>query len=210
MPIYTAQMQTNCSCDGFKREWLSCRKHFRREISRRDCSAFTLVEMMVVIVIFSLIIVFAMANIGGWIRQNTFRGQLGEFVSTMQMASAAAAESDRRYEIIVDPAEQNYVLRQITSSDLSEVLQEEIIAQNNFSENCRVTYVLFDDGDYTDKDKAKFRVGHAGWAYGGRVVFTDDAGQMYSVVVNRINRIVKLEKGEAGLLKPKPEDEVPF
>jgi Tfp pilus assembly protein FimT len=177
---------------------------------RRKSSAFTLAETMVVIVVFSLIIVLTMTNIGGWIKQNTFNGQLGELVSKMQMVSAAAAESDKRYEVIVDLTEQNYVLRQITTPDLSEVLEEEIIAKNNFSKNCRVAYVLFDDGDYTNEGKARFRVGHAGWAYGGRIVFVDESKQMYSVLVNRISRIVKLEKGEAELLTPKDKDEVPF
>jgi hypothetical protein len=48
----------------------------------------------------------------------------------MQMAVSAAAESDRRYEVIIDLTEQSYLLRQITSPDLSEVLDEEIIAES--------------------------------------------------------------------------------
>jgi len=47
----------------------------------------------------------------------------------MQMAASSAAETGRRYEVIIDPTDQSYLLREITSSDLSEVLEEEIVTQ---------------------------------------------------------------------------------
>ena len=102
------------------------------------------------------------------------------------------------------------MLRQITSPDLSEVLEEEVIIENDFGDNCQVAYVLFDDGDYTNEGKAKFRAGHAGWQYGGKIVLLDENEQPYSIVVNRINRIVTLKQGEVELLEPKHRDEVPF
>ena len=54
--------------------------------------------------------------------------------------------------MIIDPAEQSYLLREITSDDLSEVLEEEIITQGEFGSNCRLAYVEFDDGDYTNDE----------------------------------------------------------
>jgi hypothetical protein len=128
----------------------------------------------------------------------------------MQMAASAAAESDRRYEVIIDMAEQSYTLRQITSPDISQVLEEEIIVKNDFSDNCRVAYVLFDDGDYTNEGRAKFRAGHSGWQYGGKIVLLDSEERPYSVVVNRLNRIVTLKKGDVELLMPKFKENVPF
>ena len=128
----------------------------------------------------------------------------------MQMAASAAAESERRYEVIIDLTEQNYLLREITSPDLSEVLEEEIIVENDFSDSCRLVYVLFDDGDYTNEGRAKFRAGHSGWQYGGRIVLLDEDEQPHSVVVNRLNRIITLKKGEVELLVPKAEEDVPF
>ena len=128
----------------------------------------------------------------------------------MWLAATASSESDRRYEVIVDLAEQSFMLREITSPDLSEVLDEEIIIENNFSENCRVAYVQFDDGDYTNEDRAKFRAGHAGWQYGGVVVFLDTDQQPHSVVVNRLSRMIMLTEGEVELLEPKAKDDVPF
>ena len=172
--------------------------------------AFTLTELIVVILIISLFLFLAMVNLFGLLTKNTFRAQVQDFVSTMQMAAAAASESQRRYEVIVDLTEQSYMLRQITSPDLSQVLEEEIIIDNYFSDNCLVAYVEFDDGDWTNEGKAMFRVGHAGWQYGGKIVLLDENEQPYSVVVNRMNRIVKLKDGDVELLVPKREYEVPF
>jgi hypothetical protein len=130
----------------------------------------------------------------------------------MQMAASAAAESDRRYEVIIDLTEQSYTLRQITSPDLSQVFEEEIIVTNEFSYNCQIYYVLFDDLVETDADHqvAKFRAGHAGWQYGGKIVLLDEMEQPYSVIVNRMNRAVTLKKGDVEFMLPKAPDEILF
>jgi len=177
---------------------------------RNTRCGFTLTELIVVVLIISLFVLLAQVHLFGLLRKNTFRAQVQDFVSTLQMAASAAAESDRRYEVIVDLTEQSYLLRQITSPDLSEVLEEEIIVENDFSNNCRVAYVEFDDADYTNEGRAKFRAGHAGWQYGGKIVLLDEKEQPYSVVVNRLNRIIELKEGEVELLVPKAKDEVPF
>ena len=172
--------------------------------------AFTLTELIVVIVMISLFLLLVQMNLFGLLRKNTFRAQVQEIVSTMQMATSAAAESDRRYEVIIDLTEQNFLLRQITTPDLSVVLEEEIIVESDFRDNCRVVYVQFDDGEYTNEGRAKFRAGHGGWQYGGKIVLLDEDGRPYSVVANRLNRIITLEKGDVALLEPKAKDEVPF
>jgi len=181
--------------------------------ARRKYPAFTLTELIVVIVMVSLFVLLAVTNLAGLLRKNTFRAQLQELVGTMQAAVSAAAESDRRYEVIIDLAEQSYTLRQITSTHLpSDVLEEEIIVKNDFSDNCRVAYILFDDLTGTDQEtiKAFFRAGRAGWQAGGKIVLLDKEDQPYSVIVNRLNRIVTLKKGDAEILMPKRPDEVPF
>ncbi len=172
--------------------------------------AFTLVELLIVMSFFGLIILLAQVNLFGVLRRSTFRSQVQDFVSTMQMAACNAAESRRRYEVIIDLTEQSYLLREITSSDLSDVLDEEIVSQGWFGNNCRVAYVEFDDGDYTNEDRAKFRVGHAGWQYGGKVVFLDQGEQPYAVTVNRLTPIIQLVEGDPALMTPKAKDEVPF
>jgi len=171
---------------------------------------FTLTELVVVILVVSMFVLLAQMHLFGLLRKSTFRAQVQELVSTMQMAAGAAAESDRRYEVIIDLAEQGYMLRQITTADLSQVLEEEIIIEDNFSDNCRLDYVLFDDGEFTNEDRAKFRAGHSGWAYGGKIVLLDEKEQPYSIVVNRLNRMITLVEGDVELLRPKNKDDVPF
>jgi Tfp pilus assembly protein FimT len=174
---------------------------------------FTFTELVVVVLMVSLFVLLAVTNFSGLLRRSTFKAQASDFVSTMQMAASAAAESDRRYEVIIDIAEQSYMLRQITSPFLpSDVLEEEIIVNNDFGDNCRVVYVLFDDLVSTDEEhqKAFFRAGHAGWQAGGKIVLLDEDEQPYSVVVNRLSRIVTLREGDVELLMPKSQDEVPF
>lgn len=213
MPICSAQMPF----EAYMRKCVNAKTHKCAKVETNSllCSSthpliggFTLTELIVVILIISLFLLLAMVNLFGFLRRSTFRAQIQELVSTMQMAASAAAESDRRYEVIVDLTEQSYLLRQITTPDLSEVLEEEIIVENDFGDNCQVAYVEFDDGEYTNEGRAKFRAGHSGWQYGGKIVLLDTDEQAYSVIVNRLNRIITLEEGDVEFLVPK--DEVPF
>jgi Tfp pilus assembly protein FimT len=169
-----------------------------------------MIELMVVLVVVSLFVLLAQLSLFGLLERHTFKAQVQEFVSTMQMAASAAAESDRRYEVIVDLEEQSYLLREITNPDLSEVLEEEIIVQADLNEGCRVVYVEFDDAEATAEGRAKFRAGRSGWAYGGKIVLADRNDQPYSLVINRLNRIVGLEEGDVLLLQPKAKEDVLF
>jgi uncharacterized protein YhaN len=56
--------------------------------------------------------------------------------------------------------------------------------------------------------QAKFRAGRAGWQFGGKIVLLDAAGHEYSIVINRISRIVNLQNGDVEFLQP--QDDVPF
>jgi len=172
--------------------------------------ALTLTELVVALVIISLLVFLVQVNLFGLLRKSTFRAQVQELVSTMQMAASASAESNRRYEFIIDPTQQSYMLREITSPDLSQVLEEEVIVQNDLGENCRVIYIEFDDGDYINDGWAKFRAGHSGWQYGGKIVLLDEKEQPYSIVVNRLNRIISLKQGDVALLEPKAKEEMLF
>ncbi len=215
MPIYSVPTPTDKHVRECVNPETRVSRRARREVPTRSSAhrrthGFTFTELVIVIVIVSLFVLLAQVHLFGLLRKNTFRAQIQDFVSTMQMAARAAAESDRRYEVIIDMTEQGYLLRQITSPDLSQVLQEEVIVYGDFSDNCRVAYVEFDDGDYTNQGLAKFRAGHAGWHYGGKIVLLDENEQPYSVVVNRLNRAIQLEQGDVGLLVPKSRNEVSF
>ena len=184
-----------------------CNTKYANPVSRkvrasRMKNGFTLAELLVVVVVISLFILLAQLHL--------FRLMRKQLISTMQMAATAAAESDRRYEVIIDLDEQSFLLREITTPDLTEVLDEEIILQDRLSNNCRIVYVEFDDGDFTHEGRAKFRAGHSGWAFGGKIVLLDEKEKPYSVVVNRLNRIIKLEEGDVRLLEPKYKDDLVF
>ncbi|MHC4211997.1 MAG: pilus assembly FimT family protein [Planctomycetota bacterium] len=191
MPTYTVRMQNNS----------------RRSARSRGL---TLIELLFALVLVILFVGMAAPNLFGLLRKNTFRSGIRDFVSTMQKAVTAAAESNRRYEVIIDIDEQTYLLRQITSSDLTQILDEEIIIDNNFSEKCLVSYVFFDDGEFTNEGRAKFRAGHGGWQYGGKIILLDEDDNPYTVVINRINRTIELHEGEIDIALPKRQDEVFF
>jgi type II secretory pathway pseudopilin PulG len=172
--------------------------------------AFTLIELILVMTMLSLLILLVQTNLFGVLRRQGFKAQVQDFVSTMQMAAASAAENGRRYEVLIDPTEQSYLLREITSTNLSEVLEEEIVTEGQFGNNCRLSYIEFDDGDSTNNERSKFRVGPAGWTYGGKVVFLDESEQPYAVIVNRLTPLIELVVGDPSLMTPKGKDEVPF
>ena len=176
-------------------------------------NGFTMAELLVVVSIVALFVLMAQINLFGLLRKNTFRAQTQELVSTMQMAVSAAAETGRRYEIIIDITEQGYGLKELTGSEIyvenPDGTPGEIIVQNNLTDNCRLVYVWFDDGIDTNT-KAWFRVGPSGWQNGGKIVLLDEKDQPYTIVVNRINRIVALEEGDLELLEPKSKDDLPF
>jgi prepilin-type N-terminal cleavage/methylation domain-containing protein len=188
--------------DGHRASRIENRKH-----------GFTLAELLVVLAIVSLFVLMAQIHLFGLLRKSTFRAQTQELVSTMQMAASAAAETGRRYEIMIDISEQGYELKQITGSEINvdrpDETPGEVIIQNNLTENCRLVYVWFDDGIDTNT-RAWFRVGPSGWQNGGKIVLLDEKDQPYTIVVNRINRIVVLEEGDIELLEPKSKNDLPF
>jgi prepilin-type N-terminal cleavage/methylation domain-containing protein len=187
-------------------------EHRKSSIENRN-RGFTFAEFLVVIAIVSLFAALAQIHLFGLLRKNTFKAQMQELVSTMQKAASAAAETGRRYEVIVDVTNQGYELKQITGPEIyvdkPDETPGEIIIQNNLTENCRLSYVCFDDGIDTNT-KAWFRVGPSGWQNGGKIVLLDEKDQPYTIVVNRINRIVKLQEGDIELMEPKAKDELPF
>jgi prepilin-type N-terminal cleavage/methylation domain-containing protein len=171
---------------------------------------FTFTELIVVIVIISLFVALAQINLLDLLARNSLKNQAGELASTMQMAAFATAEGSGRYEIIVDLTEQRYTLRQVTSPELSQVLEEEIIKESDLRGDCMINYVLFDDGEFANEGRAKFRVGSSGWQYGGKIVLVEGHRQSYSVVVNRITRLVEAVEGDVEILAPRPPEEMFF
>ncbi len=189
-----------------------------RRRQKRGDKGFTLIEAMVAMAIVALLTTIAVFNLTEPMRRSAFGAQAETFVATMQQAATAARETGRRYEVIIDIIEQRYILRQISSDNLADVLEEEIISVEDFSDNCSIDYVEFDDPDEeiaavdvdTETLQAKFRAGPAGWQYGGKIVLLDKSGRPYSVVVSALNNTVTLIEGDVEILKSKRADELPF
>jgi prepilin-type N-terminal cleavage/methylation domain-containing protein len=203
MMIYSAQTRISRSVQ-------TCCAMRKKTAIRHWRFGFTMTEMVVVIVVVSLFALLAQIHLFRLLMKNTFKAQTQQLVSTMQSAVTHAAQSDKRFEVIIDLDKQSFLLRQITTPDLSVVLDEEVISQDNLGSSCRIVYVEFDDGEYTHDGRAKFRAGHSGWAYGGKIVLIDEKERPYSVVVNRLSRIISLQEGDIRLLKPKLNNEITF
>ena len=180
----------------------SRKKNFRKGL--------TFTEILGVVVIIGLFVMMVQINFSTLLNRSRARAQIQQMVSTMQMVANAAGQSNSRYEVIIDLNEQSLLLREITNPDLSVVLDEEIISQEYLSDRCRIAFVEFDDGEYTNQGQAKFRAGRTGWAYGGKIVVMDERENLYSIVVNRLSRIIRLEEGDARLLEPKFKEDVIF
>lgn len=172
----------------------------------------TLVETVASVLIIALAVIIVQASLMSKLTKNAFENEAHSLVSALQLATTSAARSDKRYEIIIDITEQTFTLREITTLDLDDVLDEEIVDQQSFTDNCLIDYIVFDDLISTDEQHqiAKFRVGHSGFQYGGKIVLLDRNLQPYSIVVSRLSKIIKLQKGDVPMLLPKRDDEIFF
>jgi len=203
IPTSTVQMRF----DPMVRKVSSKCRRFRSACNSNS-KGFTITEMVVTIVILSFFVILVTMNLSGLLGKSSFESVSNNFVGTLQAAANSASQSDRRYEVTIDLVEQYYIFREITGSNLSEVLEEEIIEESYFSDDCFVDYVVFDDGEYTEESRVKFRTSKSGFQYGGKIVLQDKQGNLYSVLVNRLSRVVKLVKGDVEILTPKRDDEM--
>lgn len=175
-------------------------------------NAFTLVESLAVVALIGLTLMVSQRQLFTKFTHKSFTVQANKLVSALQDAAFSAGKSDRRYEIIIDIVEQSFTLRQITSPDLDQITQEEIIETHFFDDNCYVDYIVFDDLITTDDQhlQAKFRVGKYGFQNGGNIVLLDKKQQPYTIIVNRLNRLIKLKQGDLPIALPKRSDEIFF
>jgi Tfp pilus assembly protein FimT len=171
----------------------------------------TLSELLVVVMILGLLASVATMNLTGVFYRHTFKAAVQDFIHTLELAGYAAAESESRYSVVIDMDEGTYLLREILHAQLYDVEDEEIIDHAEFGSNCQVLYVQFDDGEVASAGTlAHFIAGRAGWMYGGKVVVQSEQGETYSVVINRLNKKVKLVEGDVDLLTPRDEESMLF
>ncbi len=171
-----------------------------------------LAEVVMVLFIIAMFTMVAMINLSGVLGRDSFKSRAYDFVKLFQMAATSASETGRRYEIIVDFVQNTYTLRQITTGlvAVEDVLEEEIIQTGQFNDRFQLSYVIFDDGDWTNEAPALFRVGKNGWQYGGKIVVTDENGKEYSILINRLSRMIDIVEGDVEITMPRPADEMGF
>ena len=171
-----------------------------------------LAEVVMVLFIISLFTMVAMINLSGALSRDSFKGRAYDLVRLFQMSATSAAETGRRYEIVMDFARNSYLLREITTGlvAVEDIKEEEIIQTGNFSDRFQLSYVMFDDGDWTNEAPALFRVGKNGWQYGGKIVVMDEDGNPYSIVINRLSRMIDIVEGDVEIPMPRTADEMGF
>lgn len=206
MPTFTALMRFDKTCGG-----AGCQARPKAEPPRR---AMVLVEMLVALVIIGLMTALATINFSSAFTKAKFEREVYAFINVLKMAQNAAAESDKRYAVILDFDEQSYTLRQFNLLSLDVIPDEEaIITTGYFTDECYLDWVLFDDFEYAVEEtayEARFYAGHSGWQYGGKIVLLDVDGNPYSVVVNRLSRVITLQPGDVEILAPQYQEDVPF
>ena len=178
-------------------------------------SGFVLVEMLLVVGLIALMTGMAMISFGAMWGNLRFKRQAEQLVAAFQMAQNAAAQSDRRYAVVLDFSEQGYILRQFKSLDLQTMDPEEAIIQTvHFNESLTIDYVQYDDledtRDAENVTEARFLAGRAGWQYGGKVVLLDEDGNPWTIVIHRMAKPVQLFKGDVEIYLPQYPENVPF
>ena len=194
-------------------------KHDRHE----SPAGFVLIEILMVVGLIGLMAAVAMIGFGAMWGNLRFRRQADQLVNTFQMAYNAAAESDRRYAVILDLIEQSFTLREFKTLDLETMDPDEAIIQTEyFNEAMTIDYVLYDDLDFLSLDEsagqsvaqARFLAGHSGWQFGGVVVLRDADGMPWTLVIRRFAKPVQLLEGEWDLdslgMLPQESKDVPF
>ena len=186
---------------------------------RKSGGGFVLIEMLMVVGLIGLMAAVAMISFSAMWGNLRFKRQAEELVNVLQMAYNAAAESDRRYAVVLDFTEQAFVLREFQSLDLETMDPDEAIIQTSyFSEALTLDYVTYDDSedtrDYENASEARFLAGHSGWQYGGIVILRDEDGTPWTIVIHRLARPVELLEGEWDLeslgMLPQDKQNVPF
>lgn len=206
MPTWPAPMRIDKIFEG-----TGCQATGQADAQRR---AFVLVEMLLMLIMVGLMTALAMLNFSSAFTKAKFEREVNDFINVLKMAQNGAAESDKRYAVILNFDEQSYTLRQFDSLSLDVIPDEEaIITTGYFTGECYLDWILFDDFEYAIEEtafEARFYAGHSGWQYGGKIVLLDADGNPYSVVVNRLSRVITLQPGDVEILEPQYQEDVPF
>ena len=168
-----------------------------------------LIELIIAVAVIGLLTMLAFMNMTGMAGKSQFETKMQELINIMEMACESASRTDSRYEVVLDPTNQTYVLQEFVA-DESSFTDDNIIETGEFDRGFWLSYVQFDDYEKTTEGVAIFRVGKAGYQYGGKVVVFDENANPYSIIISRIGCKVIFQKGDVDILVPKDKDEMPF
>lgn len=181
--------------------------------------ALVLTEMIIAIIFIALMAGLVTMNFPGIVSRKQFEREARELIRILKMAQDASAESDKKYAVNLNFEEQTYTLKEYTIADWETYLDEDpILFQGFFSDKCYLEYVIFDD--YTDTREpaegtiaisVSFYAAKTGFQDGGNIVLLDSDGNPYSIIVNRLSRVITLLPGEDYEIPiPKETYELPF
>jgi type II secretory pathway pseudopilin PulG len=192
-------------------------KNFRADAAGN--SAFTFVEMLVILVVFAMMVGTAMVALSTNSNKTKFRRQAEQFIHTLKLAQNAASQGDQRYGVMLDFDENTYALRPFSHLDKERTIEEEpVLSEGTFSENFWLDYVLFDDGtdtrDWNIEEADYFVVwlmaGRTGWNNSAKIVLLDSEGEPHSILTNRMSGKIELIEGDAYLPEPRNKEDVRF
>ncbi|MBN1126412.1 MAG: hypothetical protein JXA82_15510 [Sedimentisphaerales bacterium] len=175
------------------------------------------IELLAVIAVLGMLTGLVMLNLMPQALQGDFNRQVQEFIGTLKMAQDAAAQSDRRYAVMLDLDQGVYMLKPFFELDSDGVpIEEEIISTGYLTDQFRLEYVRFDDGQDTRNAETNavevYRVwllaGRSGWQNSIQIGLLDADDNPYTVVVNRYSRVINMYNGEYEI--PEPLEYVPF
>lgn len=178
----------------------------------KNRKAAVLAEVIMIVFIVALFTTITLFNLSGVVYKNSFKSRAHDLTGLFKKAVVSAAQGGRRYEIVLDFAQNSYLLREMISGIVSveDIEEEEIIYTGQFDEKFQLIYVMFDDGETTSEAPALFRVGKSGWQYGGKIVVADSDGSEYSIIVNRLSRTIEMLNGDVEIAMPQIADEMGF
>lgn len=213
MRTCTVQMPTNGrSSRSIKQAW-------PRESDKDD--GFVLLEMILVIAILGLMTTIVGLKMLPAFERSRFTREANDIVNALKTAQNAAAQSGRRYAVMFDLIEQNYILQEINAiQDLAIDAEPDpamVLTKNTLTKRCYIDYIRFDDGQDTRDEgeelealKSYFVAGRSGWQNGGKIVMLDIDGNPYTVVVNRLSKMITLVEGELDIFGLEAVKDLPF
>ena len=187
-------------------------------------NGYTLIEALAVVAVIGLMISIVTISIGLSTRDLKIKKELESFIRVLNMAHTAASESDQRYVVVVNYEEGYYQLRELPSMPIDILTDPDLAAEflysetepiidENFSDDCWLDYVFFDDATDTrelDQTEIWLMAGRNGWANAAMMVFLDPDGNPYTVITSRLVGKAKLVEGEGYLIGPMAKEDVRF